>query len=130
MATTPPLFIKAANAAGIADMSIRKFRYMVSDGQLPPPVKISGLVRWDREALADAAVEVSWTVVTASGLAAVKRAWARTTTNAAGVYHACGLPLNRLLEVEVTPAEGARARMVTRMPATGFREQHLEVRRD
>ena len=53
-ASALPIFVKARSAAALADMSVRKFRYLVSDGKLPAPVKIEGLVRWDREVLIDA----------------------------------------------------------------------------
>ena len=57
--TDAPIFIKAANAAMLGDMSVRKFRYLLSDRKLPPPVKIEGLVRWDRQVLVDALRELA-----------------------------------------------------------------------
>ena len=45
------IYIKAKSGAALGEMSIRKFRYLVSDGKLPGPVRIEGLVRWRRDEL-------------------------------------------------------------------------------
>ena len=45
------IYLKARSAAAVAEMSERKFLYMVQDGLLPRPVKIAGMTRWRHDEL-------------------------------------------------------------------------------
>jgi predicted DNA-binding transcriptional regulator AlpA len=52
----PPRAMRAERAAAYLDMSTRTFFRLVDEGALPPPIKIRGVVTWDRLEL-DAAYE-------------------------------------------------------------------------
>ena len=45
---TPPLAMRAEDAAAYLAMSPSKFRDMVADGRMPKPVQIDGMVSWRR----------------------------------------------------------------------------------
>lgn len=48
------IWLKAKNAAALADMSVRKFFDLVAEGKLPGPVDIGGMNRWRRDGLIEA----------------------------------------------------------------------------
>ncbi len=48
MTALAPLFVRAATAARMLDMSVPEFRLLVAEGALPPPCRLD---RWDVEQL-------------------------------------------------------------------------------
>lgn len=52
----PPRGMRAPRAAAYLDMSETSFLALVSDGLMPPAIKIKGMLIWDRHAL-DAAFD-------------------------------------------------------------------------
>lgn len=42
-----PLFARDARAAKLLDMPVKRFRELVAEGAIPPPVNIGGEERWD-----------------------------------------------------------------------------------